>query len=177
VVAVLEAVISLGMTLRTMVVIALVGCGGGEGDGSPDVGGGDCGTEGNGTVTGSVSGAQITPVVRANQVALPGAGVVIVLDEIAGACGMPGNTGEHLVLLFCAAPAPGTIAVVGEQQFSCPGLNASSIVEQNGGMDLAEATGGSVQITSTDGMCTSGSYTLDYGAEQLTGTFNAIVCP
>ena len=164
-----------------MLVIALVGCGGGEGGGSPDVAGGECGSEGNGTVAGSVSGAQITPVVRANQVALPGAGVAIVLDEISGSCGMPGTTGEHLVLLFCAAPAPGTIAVVGEQQFSCPGLDAASIVEQNGGMDLAEATGGSVQITATDGTCTSGSYTLDFaapgGSEQLTGTFNAIVCP
>ena len=172
------------MTLRTLVLIALVGCGGGEGGGSPDVPGSDCGTEGNGTVTGSVGGAQITPVVRANQVTVPGAGVAIVLDEVGGACGVPGDTGEHLVLIFCAAPAVGSHSVVSEQQFMCPGAGASSIVEQNGGMDFAEATGGSIEIASADGSCTTGSYSINYipaggggASEQLTGTFSAIVCP
>jgi hypothetical protein len=163
----------------------LVGCGGGEGGGVADVpGGGDCGTDGSGSVTGTVGGASIMPVVRANQVTIGGAGVAIVLDEIAGSCGMPGNTGEHLVLLFCSAPTAGTHTVVSEQQFMCPGTNAGSLVEQNGGMDFAEPTGGSITVDSADGSCTAGSFSINYipaggggASEQLTGTFNAVVCP
>src|SRR5687768_3378367 len=114
------------MTNRVLGLVVVAACGGGGESPDGDGGVGNCGAEGNGSVTGTVGGATIGPIVRANQVAVPGFGFAIVLDEVAGACGTPADTGEHLVLLFCTAPAAGSLTVVSEQQFMCPGSNAGS---------------------------------------------------
>jgi hypothetical protein len=146
--------------------------------------GGACGTAGTGTVTGSVGGATISPVVRANQVTIAGAGVGIVLDEVAGACGEPASTGEHLVLGFCDAPTVRTYTVVGEQAFGCPGMDAFGLMEQNGGEDFGESLSGTITIASVDATCVSGSFDISFmpasgpgTPESLSGTFNAVICP
>jgi hypothetical protein len=100
----------------------------------------------------------------------------ILIDEAAGACGEPSTSGEHLVLFFCDAPAPGTYPIVGAGTFACPGSNAAALVEEGGGADVAGASGGSVQIDSA-GPCTVGSFTAGFGPFTISGTFGAITCP
>lgn len=165
-------------------------CGGGSGggllDGRPSDDAtppGSCGATGNGAVTGTVGGAAITPVVRASQVRIAGAGVAIVLDEFAGACGQFVATGEHLVLGFCDRPTVRTYNVVGEQQFVCPGSDSFGLVEQ-GSSDFAESTTGLINITSVTPTCVSGTFNITLRAasspgslETLDGSFNAVICP
>lgn len=135
-----------------------------------------CGANGTGTVTGTVMGAAITPVVRAYQVTTAGQGTAIVIDEVGAGC-TPSTTGEHLALLLCAVPTVRTYPVVGEQAFACPSNNSFGLVEQNAGSDFAESTGGTMSVTDVSGGCTTGTFTINYLNEQLTGTFDAFVCP
>ena len=166
----------------------LLACGGDDGaggvDAATDAVAGACGAAGTGTVTGSVGGATISPVVRAGQVTITGEGVAIVIDEVAGACGVPGATGEHLVLGFCGAPTVRTYTVVGEQAFGCPGTDVFGLVEQNGGNDFAESLSGTVAIASIEGTCVSGTFDISFmpgsgpgTPESLSGSFSAVICP
>ncbi len=134
-----------------------------------------CGAMGSGTVTGTVNGVTITPVVRAVQVTIPGQGVAIVLDEAGTGC-TTSTTGEHLALLMCAAPTVRTIPVVNEQAFNCPGTNAFGLIEQ-GTTDIGESTGGTIVVTDISDGCSTGTFTINYMNEQLTGSFDAYVCP
>lgn len=174
----------------TALVVLLVACGGDDDGGGTNVDAAvtadapasidapptaSCGTPG--TVTGTVMGEMIAPVMRAQQLTLQ-QGVVILLDEVAGACNQNSTTGEHLVLIFCAAPTAGTYPVVGEQVFMCPGNNSFGLVEQNGSQDFAESVGGTVTISAVTSSCVTGTFTINYpNAEQLTGSFNAEICP
>lgn len=162
---------------------------GGDGGEAPDAASADalqpgaCGTAGSGTVNGMIGGVAVSPVVRAAQVTIPGSGVAIILDEVAGACGQPATTGEHLVLGFCAAPTAMTYPAVGEQQFDCPGANAFGLVEQNGTSDFAESLSGTITIISATSTCVTGTFDISLqpagaGAPaSLTGAFSAVVCP
>jgi hypothetical protein len=67
--------------------------------------------------------------------------------------------------------------VVGEQAFACPGTNSFGLVEQNGSTDFAESTGGTITVTDVSGGCTTGTFSINYMNEQLTGSFDAYVCP
>lgn len=174
------------ITWLVLASMGILGCGGDDGgaDAAIDAPAAGCGATGTGTVTGSVGGATISPVVRASQVTVAGAGVGIILDEVAGACGSPAATGEHLVLGFCDAPTVRTYTVVGEQAFGCPGADAFGLVEQNGGSDFAESLSGTITIASTAGTCVSGSFDISFmpasgpgTPESLSGTFSAVVCP
>ena len=143
-----------------------------------------CGVAGTGVASGAIAGATIGPIVRASQVTPPnGGGVVIVLDEADGACGQPNATGEHLVLGFCNAPAAMTYAVVGEQQFSCPGASAFGLVEQNGKTDFAESLSGSITISGVTSTCVTGTFDISFqpvgagATASLTGSFDAVICP
>lgn len=168
-------------------------CGGGSGGGltdarTPDAASdaappGSCGAAGNGVVTGTVGGASVAPVVRASQVTIAGAGVAIVLDETAGACGQFVATGEHLVLGFCDRPTARTYSVVGEQQFVCPGSDSFGLVER-ANTDFAESTTGLINVTSVTPTCVSGTFNITLRAasspgslETLNGSFNAVICP
>ena len=162
--------------------ILVAACAGGDGDAPGDAtprdapASGNCGASGTGSVTGTVQGAQVSPVARAN-VVIAGGMAGIVLDEQAGACGAPSTTGEHLVLIFCQLPQPGVTDVVGEQAFGCPGIDGAGLIEENGATDLAEATGGTITTTNRTASCISGTFSLDFGAEQMTGSFDALICP
>jgi hypothetical protein len=136
-----------------------------------------CGTSGSASISGTVAGESISAV-RAAKIKLDADGfVVLSLDEAPGAtCGDAGPTGEHLVFGFCSDPAVGMHSLGGSSSFACPG-GAFAIVEQNEGEDLADATGGSITIASSDDDCTSGSFAVDFGSERLTGTFDAVACP
>jgi hypothetical protein len=137
-----------------------------------------CGDAGTGSTTGTIMGVEITPVVRTTQITVSGEGVAIVLDEVGGAtCGELPTTGEHLALLFCATPTVGMHTVVDEQAFMCPGAGTFGLIEQNGSTDFAESTGGSITITSADAECVAGTFSINFMNEQLTGTFDAFVCP
>lgn len=96
--------------------------------------------------------------------------------EIASSCGEVAPTGEHLVFLFCGEPVIGSYALTSEQLYRCPVAAVLAIIETDGGADLAAATAGTLTIART-GACISGSYTAIFGADQLTGTFDAVVCP
>lgn len=135
-----------------------------------------CGANGTGTANGTVMGIQVSPVVRANYVVAGGAAAVV-LDEGPGQCGVPNNAGEHLVLLWCAPPTPGTSTIVAEQDWGCPGPDSAGLIEQNGGTDFAEATGGSLTVNTIDSMCVTGSYTVMFGGDTMMGSFDATVCP
>jgi hypothetical protein len=100
-----------------------------------------------------------------------------VIDELGTGCAAAPVGGHHLNLLLCALPAVQTYPVVGEQAFGCPSSNSFGLVEQNSGSDFAESTGGSVVVTDVSGGCTTGTFTIDYMTEQLTGSFDAFVCP
>ena len=182
----------MGEPMKHLLVLCMVaGCGHGESptDATPtpselltiaDGSQGVCGTTGEGSVTGSVGGVEISPVLRASHVTIPGQGIAIVLDETAGACGVAGETGEHLVLLLCDAEI-GLHSIANEQAFACPGSNSAALIEQNGGTDFATATEGSVTIDISD-ECTTGSFTIDMTPDvgepgTLTGSFAAVVCP
>ncbi len=181
----------MGEPMKHLVLCMAIGCGHGQSptDAMPDQDGailvdgsqGACGTNGVGSVTGAIGGVEISPVMRANQVAIGTEGIAIVLDEVAGQCGVPGETGEHLVLLFCDVGV-GLHSIADEQTFACPGSNSAALIEQNGGTDFAEATEGSVTIEIADGECTTGTFTIDLTPDvgspgTLTGSFAAVVCP
>ncbi|MDQ3370851.1 MAG: hypothetical protein M3680_35990 [Myxococcota bacterium] len=151
--------------------LGFAACGGG--DDGPD--GPSCGTLGTAELTGTVMGTQVTPVQRAHLVPT-GSNYQIVIDEVAGVrCGDPGLTGEHLVLLFCDKPTATTYPVVGESTFECPGTNSYAALERSGGTEYAKATGGSITIDEVAG-CVLGSYELTFGAETLSGSFDAVAC-
>jgi hypothetical protein len=146
-----------------------------------------CGANGNGTAAGQITEGptthEVSPVVRVNQFPIPGQGVAIVLDEVAGACGVPASSGDHLVLGFCEAPTARTYSIVRPANFSCPGTNAIALLETGGGMDIGEGVAGAVTITSVLGTCVSGTYDVDMQPEgggplsEFGGVFNAVICP
>lgn len=136
-----------------------------------------CGAAGTGTTSGTILGAQITPVMRAYQVTTTGQGTAIVIDETAATGCTAATTGEHLAILICDLPSVRTYPVVGEQAFACPSTDSFGLIEQNGGSDFAESTGGSVVVTDVSGGCTTGTFSINYLNETLTGTFDAFVCP
>lgn len=160
-------------------------------DGAPGVDGAidddsmpsSCGANGVGAVTGMVLGVEISPVVRAHRFAFD-AGVspqiVIVLDETDRACGIPATTSQALELLFCTSSlAIGTFTVEDGQSYSCPGGGVTSSLNDTLGMVATANGGGTVTISESDGTCTTGSFTINYGqfAQQLSGTFSAFDCP
>jgi hypothetical protein len=157
--------------------VLLAACAGGDGDAPPADGPpSNCGTNGSGSVSGTVQGVQVSPVARAN-VVIAGGLAGIVLDEEAGACGAPSSTGEHLILIFCQLPQAGVTDVVGEQAFDCPGIDGAGLIEQNGATDFAEATGGTITTTARTASCITGTFSLDFDTEQMTGAFDAVICP
>jgi hypothetical protein len=158
--------------------VLFAACAGGDGDSPPTDAppASNCGANGAGSVSGTVLGVQVSPIARAN-VVIAGGLAGIVLDEEAGACGAPSSTGEHLVLIFCQLPQAGVTDVVGEQAFACPGIDGAGLIEQNGATDLAEATGGTITTTNRTASCITGTFSLDFGAEQMTGSFDALICP
>lgn len=137
-----------------------------------------CSAPGDATVTGTVMGVEVAPVMRAYQSELfTGVFGIVMDEELGAACDSVSTTGEHLALLFCAEPAEGTYAVVGDTSFDCPNENVFGLLERGGGMDVAKATTGSVTVTGTSGGCAIGTFSIQFGAESLSGTFNAVVCP
>jgi hypothetical protein len=143
-----------------------------------DDGGGaaECQPGGSGTVSGSVMGETIDPVMWAGVIGL-GGGTIINLDEDPGAsCSEPGQTGQHLVLGFCAPPAPGTYPIVAPAAWMCPTENAFALIEHMGGSDFADGTGGTITIDAVSDDCVTGSYTAEFAGETLSGSFAAAVC-
>lgn len=137
-----------------------------------------CLPEGNADVEGMVRNEAIGPFVRA-QITPTGAATgpqyAIVLDEIAGSCGDVGQTGKHLVLLFCEMPINVPYTVASQQTFQCPTNDVLAIVEKNGGEDFAVATSGTVDLFHLSA-CMDGTYEIDFGIDRLTGAFDAAVC-
>ncbi len=148
---------------------------------APDAPGAGCGATGAGTTSGTVGGLTIGPVARVNSFGVGGGRTVIVLDEVAGACGETPTTGEHLVFGWCQAPAVGTYNL---GPLSCPSNNALALIEQNGGEDFAGGESGTVTITARTATCVSGRFDVMMRAgsppgpaERITGTFDALICP
>jgi hypothetical protein len=127
------------------------------------------------TVNGMVEGVTIVPV-RAYELTIPNLGVGIVLDEAATPCGSTPMAGEHLVFGTCQAAPVGDTTIVGEQAFDCPSTNAFGLIEQDR-TDFAEATSGTLTITSRTATCVEGTFTVAFSAETLTGSFAEEICP
>lgn len=157
-----------------MSTIALVACG----DDGYDPN--SCKPDGFADVEGMVKNEPLGPFVRAQQVPTnqpTGPGYAIVLDEVAGACGELSTTGKHLVFLFCAPPVAAIYAIGSEQNFRCPTNAVLALIENNGATDFATATGGTLTILHAEGSCLDATYTATFGVDDVTGVFDARVCP
>jgi hypothetical protein len=167
------------MRMAAVVLVLAAGCGDDDCctiDAPPS--GGACGTNGTGIVNGTVLGVDVTPVMRASQVIIQPGIVGIVIDEQLGAtCKTPATSGDHLVLYVCDPVMAQTYPVMDPNTIACPSSNAAALVEHGGGADVAFGTGGTVLVTGASGTCTIGSFTVDFGSESFTGTFDAVVCP
>jgi hypothetical protein len=157
-----------------VVLVMLLGVSCANDDGS----GATCSAPGTATVTGSVMGVEVAPVMRAYQSELfTGVFGIVMDEELGAACDSVSTTGEHLALLFCALPEEKTYNVVGDTSFDCPNDNVFGILERGGGMDVAKATSGTATVTGASAGCAIGTFSIDFGGESLSGTFNAVVCP
>jgi hypothetical protein len=96
------------------------------------------------------------------------------LDEGDGACGEPGP-GRRISVLFCDTPKAQTYEISVATAFRCPMEKVVAILEDETGADVAEAIGGSVTVTYAGG-CVAGTYELQLGNDQISGTFDAVVC-
>lgn len=164
--------------MRFAAVLAL-GCAlGACGDDGYDPNG--CKPEGFADVEGVVKNEPLGPFVRAQQMPTnqaTGPGYAIVLDEVTGGCGELSPTGKHLVFLFCAPPVSAIYKVGNEQTFQCPTNDVLALIEKNGGEDFATATSGTLTILHAEGSCLDATYTASFGIDEVTGAFDALVCP
>jgi hypothetical protein len=96
------------------------------------------------------------------------------LDEGAGECGQPGP-GRRISVLFCDTPRAGIYEISVASAFRCPSEKVVAILEDERGMDLAEAIGGSVTVEYAGG-CVAGTYELQLGNDEISGSFDAVVC-
>ena len=138
-----------------------------------------CLPDGKADADGMVKNQPLGPFVRAHQVAMnqpAGPSHAIVLDEVAGGCGEVAPTGKRLVFLFCQEPINVPYTIASEQTFRCPTNDVLAIVETAGGTDFAIATSGTVDILHAPGGCLDGVYTATFGIDEVTGTFDALVC-
>lgn len=152
--------------------VAAIGCGD-----DPDE---TCEPEGSSDGEAMVAGEQLGPFVRASLVTpdpRPFGGVAwaLGLDEGEGTCGAPGS-GRRISILFCDTPAPVEYAISIGMAFRCPNdEKVVAILEDETGADIAEATGGSVTVTYAGG-CVAGAYELQFGTDEISGSFDAVVC-
>ncbi len=139
-----------------------------------------CKPDGAADVEGMVKNEPIGPFVRAQQIMTnqaTGPGYAVVLDEVPGACGELAPTGKHLVFLFCAPPVAAIYAIGSEQTFHCPTNDVLALIEKTGGTDFATATAGTLTILHAEGSCLDATYSATFGVDDLTGAFDALVCP
>lgn len=125
-----------------------------------------------------VSGQPLGPFARAALVEVTsptGVTHAIAFDEAPGVCGEVPSTGRRLVLLFCDLPVSRDYIAVRRQQLRCPGDNVLALIEESGGLDVAEASAGTITIADAAG-CVRGEYSLQFDADQLGGAFDAVAC-
>ncbi len=138
-----------------------------------------CSPEGFADGVGVVAGAPLGPFARAALITperRPFGGVAwaLGLDEGPGECGQPGP-GRRISVLFCDTPAVGVYEISVATAFRCPSEKIVAILEDERGMDVAEAIGGSVTVEYAGG-CVAGTYELQLGNDQIAGSFDAVVC-
>lgn len=138
-----------------------------------------CKPEGFSDGEGVVAGTPLGPFMRASLITpnpRPFGGVAwaLGLDEGDGACGAPG-TGRRISVLFCDTPKPATYAISVASAFRCPSDKVVALVEDETGLDIAEATNGSLEVTYAGG-CVAGTYELQIGSDAISGSFDAVVC-
>jgi len=139
-----------------------------------------CKPDGFADTAGMVKNESLGPFVRAQQIPTnqaTGPGYAIVLDEVAGACGELAPTGKHLVFLFCEPPVSAIYAIASEQNFRCPTNDVLALVEKDGATDFATATSGTLTILHAEGSCLDATYSASFGVDEVTGVFDAVVCP
>src|SRR5258706_11254588 len=120
-----------------------------------------------GMLNGTVMGQQVT-VVRAS------AGLkAMTLASNPGSCtDQPQPDSPILVLEYCATPTKGahTIASPLSGWPGCNGSNLGATVEQSTNpMFKYVATGGTVTVIRSDATCVDGTFTIEFGSEQITG--------
>ncbi|MFN0247778.1 MAG: hypothetical protein ACKV2T_12900 [Kofleriaceae bacterium] len=139
-----------------------------------------CAPEGFADGESVVAGEPLGPFARAALVTpdpRPFGGVAwaLVLDEGDGACGQPGP-GRRVSVLFCDTPAPRLYEISLPAAFRCPSEKVAVFLEDDRGMDLGEATGGEITVDYAGG-CVAGTYSLRFGTDPISGSFDAVVCP
>jgi hypothetical protein len=155
------------------------------------------GTGGNGSVMGTVSGHGLTVKDSVGLVetdARSGATqLTIALTDLAGTCAFveanptanPKNTGvvSMNVLFASGGVAPGTYQVGGTAPSADAGVSATPTVTASflmlDGMCVASeafATGGSMTLSTVSGGIYSGTFSLSFGGDMLSGSFNAASC-
>jgi len=138
-----------------------------------------CVPDGTAETDGMVANESLGPFVRAQHVTLNNASGpthAITLDEVAGACGEVAPTGKHLVFLWCQEPVAVHYTIASQQTFHCPTNDVLALIEKDGGDDFAMSSTGTIDIMHTGG-CTDGVYSVTFGLDEITGTFDAVECP
>jgi hypothetical protein len=139
-----------------------------------------CAPEGFADGESVVEGEPLGPFARAALVTpdpRPFGGVAwaLVLDEGDGECGQPGATGRRVSILFCDTPASGVYEISVPMAFRCPSEKVAAFLEDERGMDLAEAVDGEIEVDYAGG-CVAGTYRLHLGTGLISGSFDAVVC-
>jgi hypothetical protein len=170
---------------RSIFFVLVAGCGSGVHTAPELDAAASCVATGTGAVTGMSKGATIGPIARAFTTADSGM-FGIVLDDQTGASSVCDTTrastaGYYLVMAFCSPIAVGHYDAVAERDFHCPS-SPYGLVKSGDTHDFADGAGGTIDIASTDGGCTTGMFSLEYdnggtGVDTLTGTFAAVACP
>jgi hypothetical protein len=173
--------------LMSAALLGLIACDSNDGATAPDSASVDsssatCGTAGTASVTGTVGGETVSPVMAAFLSPTP-TGYALVVHEDAVVC-EPGadRAGQRLVLAFCDEVSAGQYTVLSEQDFSwdaaCPGQRVAGAVleDTSGGGDIEDGASGTITIDGTDD-CLDGSFAVTFtDGNALSGSFSAVRC-
>lgn len=138
-----------------------------------------CTAAGTGEVTGSVAGAEVSPVMTAKVARYAGANALVLAETVGpNLCSSPTPVaGDFMTIYFCTK-ATGITSLAGANP-TCPSSAGGATFAMSSGVTtLYRATSGMLTIESIDSACAKGTFlvTFDSG-DTVTGSFSASVCP
>jgi len=139
-----------------------------------------CSPMGTGTVTGSVAGAEIAPVIAARVTTYVGVPTIVLVETAApNPCGAPMSSPGDYLNMFVCTKAVGSYPMSGSFP-TCPGSSGAAVfgVQVQTMTALYKATGGMVTIATVDTACTTGMYSITFDSgDTVSGAFAAHSCP
>lgn len=163
----------------TLTVACTVGDSGPAVDTGPDAG--QTGLAPNsGEVNGSVHGRTMSGVGSAFYIDLDDGLFAIVLGEGDKSCDPEAETGKIVGFPMCGPATPGDYAITDDVELDVDcgaGVRlAEALFEESDGEDIDEGDSGTLTIETITATSVAGRFRAGFGAEQLTGRFNAVVC-